>query len=226
MKQGLIKIGISLVSVTALFIVCLASKPTVPTAQDPARVVLIDPGHGGADGGAVAFDGTMEKDLNLSIALALRAMLQTFGVPTQMTRDTDVSIHDPSAAGIKQQKVSDMHNRLRLYEQATLIVGIHQNYFSVEKYSGTQLFYGTAHSDSRRLAETVRQTVVSALQPNNTRELKRGTDIYLLEHTTRPAIFVECGFLSNREECDRLQQESYQHRMALTIAVGIVEYMK
>ncbi len=226
MKRGKQQIVLAAVLAVTVGIVALVpiNLRTASTDSAPDPFILIDPGHGGADGGAVAPDGTMEKEINLSIALPLRDILRVFGHTVQMTRDADVSIHDPSVTTIKQQKVSDMHNRLALYEQAMLTIGIHQNFYPVAKYSGTQLFYGTAHPASRAVAETVRQTVVSALQPNNTRELKAGTDIFLLEKTTRPAMFVECGFLSNPEEFGRLKQEQYQCTMALSIAVGVMQY--
>jgi len=210
--------------------VCLAAMlPIQQVAVSSARVqtslVLIDAGHGGADGGAVAGDGTLEKDVNLAIALPLRDMLQVFGVSVQMTREVDVSIHDPSVTSIRDQKVSDMRNRLAMYNQATLAVGIHQNHFPVEKYHGTQVFFGTQNEHSRALAETIRHTVVTALQPDNTRELKAGSDVFLLKNAPCPAVFVECGFLSNRAELEQLKEAEYQHKMALSIAVGIVQYI-
>lgn len=227
MKRRLQLIGIAALTV----IICLVAvlpipSRIVPTVATNDAFVLIDAGHGGADGGAVAHDGTLEKDINLSIAIPLRDMLRVLGVSVRMTRETDVSIHDPAATAIRDQKVSDMHNRLTLYNQAEIAVGIHQNQFSIEKYHGTQVFYGTTHSESRVLAETLRGSVVTALQPENTRELKTGNDVFLLKNAKCPAAFVECGFLSNREELARLKQTDYQRKMALSIAIGVVQYLQ
>ncbi len=212
------------VMLTALAVVSMTAKPDAETETAPVPFILIDPGHGGADGGTMGEDGTLEKDINLCIATPLVDMLRFFGYSVQMTRESDVSIHDPEVTTIKQQKISDMHNRLAMYEQAVLTVGIHQNFYPVAKYSGTQLFYATEHPESRVIAEAIRSAVVPALQPENTRELKKGTDIFLLEQTTRPAVFVECGFLSNPGELANLKSVQYQRKMALAIAVGVCEY--
>lgn len=202
----------------------VGSYRSTPTASSAVPFLLVDPGHGGADGGAIGGDGTLEKDINLAIAVPLADTLAVFGYPVTMTRDRDASIHDEGVTTLRKQKISDMHNRLKLYEQATLTVGIHQNFYPVSKYSGTQMFYAAAHPESRVLAEQIRQTVVSALQPDNTRALKTGTDVFLLERTTRPAVFVECGFLSNPDELSRLKTKEYQRKMALAVAVGVMQY--
>lgn len=212
------------VMLTALAAVSRITDADTEAVSEPIPFILIDPGHGGADGGAMGGDGTLEKDINLAIAVPLGDMLRLWGYSVRLTRESDVSIHDSSATTIKQQKVSDMHNRLALYEQAMLTVGIHQNFYPVSKYSGTQLFYATGHPESRVIAEAIRGAVVPLLQPDNTRALKTGADIFLLEKTTRPAVFVECGFLSNPAERDLLKDTVYQRKMALAIMAGICAY--
>lgn len=184
-------------------------------------VVLIDPGHGGFDGGAVAEDGTAEKHLNLAISLCLRDMLYVCGVPVEITRDTDVGLEADSAASVRDKKVSDMRRRLEMYNAASTVISIHQNHFSVPKYSGTQLFYSTNHPNSVTLAQCIQESVVGWIQPQNTRELKPTTDgIYLLYHATCPTVLVECGFLSNPEERDKLKTPAYQQQMAFAIMAG------
>lgn len=188
-------------------------------------VVLIDPGHGGFDGGAVADDGTTEKHINLAISLFLHDMLYVCGVPVEMTRETDVGLEDDSAATVRDKKVSDMRNRLEMYRSASVVISIHQNHFSVPKYNGTQLFYSTNHSDSAVLAQCVKDAVVGWIQPENTREMKSATDgIYLLYHATSPTVLVECGFLSNPEERDKLKTPAYQQQMAFAIMAGYWNY--
>lgn len=187
--------------------------------------VLIDPGHGGFDGGAVAEDGTTEKHLNLAVALCLRDLLYVCGVPVEMTRQTDVGLEEDSSATIREKKSSDMRRRLTMYDEAALVISIHQNHFSVPKYSGTQVFYSANHPDSTRLAQAVRESVVGWTQPQNTRELKEATDgIYLLYYTTTPAVLVECGFLSNPDERERLKTPAYQQQIAFAIMAGYWNY--
>lgn len=187
--------------------------------------VLIDPGHGGFDGGAVAEDGTTEKHLNLAIAQCLRDMLYICGVSVEMTRQTDIGLESSYADSIREKKSSDMQQRLSMYEEAGLVISIHQNHFSIPKYSGTQVFYSPNHPDSVALAETIRQSVIKYIQPQNTRELKQATDgIYLLYHTDTPTVLVECGFLSNPEEREKLKMPAYQQQMAFSILAGFWNY--
>ena len=193
------------------------------------KTVIIDPGHGGIDGGTSAADGTLEKDLNLKIALKLNDMLKSMGINTVLTRTEDISIHNESAKTIRQKKVSDIKNRLNIMNNTddAIFVSIHQNHFSDSKHSGTQVFYSKNNPCSRVLADSIRLPVISYLQPDNTREIKpSGTDIYLLYHAQIPAVMVECGFLSNKPEAEKLKDEEYQRKIAFLIALGIVDYFK
>lgn len=194
-------------------------------AETTAGVVLIDPGHGGFDGGAVAQDGTVEKHLNLAVALCLRDVLYICGVPVVMTRSTDSGVEKDSSASIRDKKLSDMRHRLSMYDNALLVISIHQNHFSQTQYSGTQLFYSANHPDSFILAQSIRASIVDDLQPNNTREIKKATDgIYLLYHTSTPTVLIECGFLSNPEERDNLKSPAYQQRIAFAVAAGYWDF--
>lgn len=192
------------------------------------RVIIIDPGHGGVDGGTQAADGTLEKDINLQIALKVNGFLEAFGYNTVMTRDGDFSIHNPEAETIRAKKVSDLKNRLAIINDASdpVFVSVHQNYFQQSKYRGTQVFYSGNNTESVRLAESIRKSVCDNLQQDNKRELKQsGTEIYLLYNSTAPSVMVECGFLSNKEEADLLKNETYQTKMAYFIAMGIIDYL-
>ncbi|MBR2339016.1 MAG: N-acetylmuramoyl-L-alanine amidase [Clostridia bacterium] len=206
--------------VTALGVVGRRGVTAQPQTE-PVRV-LIDPGHGGADGGASAADGTAEKDINLAISLPLRDLLQVMGYSVTMTRHTDTMVNTTGTT-LRERKVSDIRNRLAMSEEADMTVSIHQNKFTQAKYDGTQVFYSGNHAESRQLAEAVRSSVVSLLQPKNTRELKKGdSSVYLLDHATKPMILVECGFLSNEAELQKLKDADYQRKMAFAIAGGIV----
>ena len=193
----------------------------VSAVSEMFPVVLIDPGHGGMDGGAKSADGTLEKHVNLAIGTDLYDLFMLWGYSVRSTRLTDISIHDADAVGTRQIKVSDMHNRLSMYEESDVVISLHQNHFSAEKYHGTQVFYSTNHPYSAELAAAVRESVITNLQADNTRELKAATDgIYLLHHTSRPAILVECGFLSNVQECTMLKDADYQQQLAFSIFEG------
>lgn len=191
-------------------------------------IIIIDAGHGGIDGGTQSADGTLEKELNLSIAIKLKDILQSFGVNVVMTRETDDSIHSEGVQGIRNQKISDIKNRLHIIEttENAVFVSIHQNYYTQSQYSGTQIFYSKNNPDSEILAQFIRSAVINNLQKENTREIKKsGKEIYLLNSATVPAVMVECGFLSNKDEADLLKTEKYQNDIAFFIAMGIVDYL-
>lgn len=196
------------------------------TGELPEGYLLIDPGHGGPDGGASAQDGTKEKDINLAVSLDLYDILRVCGFPVVMTREADISIHAPDAVTIREKKVSDMHNRLALYEKADAVLSIHQNHFSSTKYSGAQSFYSPNHPDSQVFAAAVQAAIVHMVQPDNTREIKKASDdIYLLHHTQRPAVLIECGFLSNPAERQELKTPQYRQKLAFAVAAGYWNYL-
>lgn len=208
----------------------IGNMPVSETVDNPdvavdAPRIVIDPGHGGADGGAQGPDGTLEKDLNLDISLTLADLLRLFGYEVALTRETDTSIHDATATTLREQKVSDMQNRLELYDGSDLTVSIHQNKFGQAKYHGTQLFCSPNNPASQTLGATLRETIYGLLQPDNTRELKTGDkNIFLLYKTTAPAVIVECGFLSNPEELSQLKDPEYRKKFAYAVACGVLAY--
>lgn len=214
-----------------LLAICLLLNVVGCNTYTPAfaesGIVLIDPGHGGFDGGTIAEDGTLEKHLNLAVATDLHDLLYVCGVSVIMTRQTDQGLEEDGSASIRNKKVSDMHRRLALYNSADLVISIHHNYFTSSKYSGAQLFYSPNCQASSALAEDFRQSVVEWVQPQNTRQSKAATEaIYLLYHATSPAVLVECGFLSNPEELHRLKQPAYQQQLAFALAVGYWNYQE
>ena len=162
-------------------------------------IVVIDAGHGGEDSGAVA-NSVLEKDINLEIALKLRDMLKASGIEVKMIRESDVSIYDTASGTIRERKVSDLKNRVKIVNnnKKNILVSIHQNKFEQSKYSGAQMFYSANNDKSQILAENIRKSITGLIQPENKRELKKGgSDIYLLNKATVPAVIVECGFISN-----------------------------
>ncbi len=226
MSSTAIDVALVLVSAALLLTVSMGITrwrgAAVHVCEQPK--IVVDAGHGGEDGGASATDGTEEKNINLAIALSLGDMLHIMGCEVVYTRTTDTMV-EATGDTLRERKVSDMKNRLEYIEQADLAVSIHQNKFGQTQYSGAQMFYGAGNEDSRLLAEAVRALVVGLLQPNNTRELKKGEDtVYLLKHATRPLVLVECGFLSNEQELQLLKTREYQRKMAFAVAGGVFSF--
>ena len=191
-------------------------------------MILLDAGHGGIDGGCSTADGKTEKGINLNIMLSVRDLSKLFGYNVEVTRDKDKSIHDKGVTGIRNQKISDMENRLELFNKYTnaVCVSIHQNTFSDTQFNGAQMFYSDKNPESEQLASIMQQKFVSNLQPDNNREIKLcGSELYLCYYCSNPAVMVECGFLSNPEEAAKLTDKSYQQKVAFTIFSGINEFV-
>lgn len=205
----------------------LRSQPVLAADQTPCRIV-IDPGHGGEDGGATGVAGTRESDLNLAVSLRLQALLRLFGHEPVMVRTTDTAVYSAGAGTISEKKVSDIHNRVRLVNDTpgALLVSIHQNFFTQGKYSGAQVFYAD-DAYSRELAQQLQAQLRASLDPGNRREAKgaAGT-VYLMNHIQTPGILVECGFLSNAAEEARLNTPAYQTRLAMTMAAVLLQNLE
>ena len=184
--------------------------------------------HGGFDGGAVASDGTVEKDINLKITLASAKFLRQSGFNVILTRENDVSTDDVETEKISTRKKSDLKNRLNLmkdYKDA-VFVSIHLNKFTTSAANGSQVFYSRSE-ESKRLGDCIQKSIVAKLQPENTRVNKLATSsTYLLYNATVPSVLVECGFLSNKSELEKLKDKDYQNKMAFSIYCGILEYFK
>ena len=193
----------------------------------PLRVVILDAGHGGEDGGAVGVTGLVEKELNLDLAKRLCALLEARGVRVIMTRTEDVLLYDRGADFEGRKKALDLAARQAIGDQNpdALFVSLHANTFSQGVYHGLQIWYSPNHAESALLAESIRSEVVGALQPDNHRQSKAaGSNIYLLHHLRQPAVLVECGFLSNPTECRALEDAAYREQLALALCHGILAY--
>lgn len=191
-------------------------------------LIILDPGHGGVDPGAVG-NNVIEKDINLSIALTLRDILQLNGYSVIMTRETDISINNKELKKISQIKSSDLKNRLKLIDEheGAITIMIHQNKFEQAKYSGAQMFYGQKNEESRMLAQVLQSEFKARLQPDNERQIKPSTSaVYILHNSKNPIVLAECGFVSNPDEAQLLLQEEYRQKIAFTIFCGIEEYLK
>jgi len=212
--------------------VLLSSSTDVPTTTvySPLSIV-IDPGHGGEDGGTSSPEGILEKELNLSVSLILADFCRLAGLEVTMTRNTDTQIYDlygdlEDYTGHK--KMYDLRNRLRLTREkdASLFISIHMNQYPDSDCSGLQVYYSPNDSRSRDLAELLQNYHKTYLAPENNREVKRATaSIYLLKQLEIPAVLVECGFLSNPEDTAKLTNEAYQKQLSLTAFCALSEYL-
>ena len=197
----------------------VSGQNTVP------EVVVIDPGHGGMDGGATSVTGRKESELNLEISLRLRDLLCLLGHEVIMVRELDVDLHTQGDS-ISAQKVSDLKNRVQLVNalDAPLLISIHQNYFPQGQYSGAQVFYA-ATEGSKTLAESLQSELITVVNPNSNRACKRAESIYLMENIGCTAVLVECGFLSNPQEAQRLETADYQQTLCVVLAQCIHAYL-
>lgn len=190
-------------------------------------VIVLDPGHGGLDSGAVGKNGVLEKDVNLSVVKHLQKLLELSGFRTVLTRSEDISIYDAGVEGIRNQKLSDMDNRLEIIQSYpdSIFLCIHQNNYTDPQYFGGQMFYNNNNPDNRTLAQ-IMQNRFAQLQPGNDREIKlTGDELFLLKSNKNPSLMIECGFLSSPEEEAKLGTEEYRQQLAFTIYGGVLEYM-
>lgn len=193
----------------------------------PTFSVIIDAGHGGEDGGAVSASGTAEKDINLEISSMLADMLRACSVNVIMTRTEDILLYDRNADYMGHKKSLDLRARLCVSRENpdALFVSVHMNSFPSTKYSGLQVYYSPNNDTSRVLAETIQTKVKLMLQPDNERKIKKaGKSIYLLDRAQGTAVLVECGFLSNADECAKLETKEYRRQVAFALFSAICAY--
>ena len=189
--------------------------------------IVIDAGHGGEDGGAIGnYEGieVIEKHVNLAIACYLRDLLEANGYTGIMTRERDELLYDRNVEYQGRKKVLDLAARLHIGQNTpnAVFVSVHMNAFPQKQYSGLQVYYSKNNTFSSTLASCIQQTVREQLQPFNGRKIKAATsDIYLLDHLRCPAVLVECGFLSNEQECRLLDSKEYQQKLAFLLFLSI-----
>ena len=199
---------------------------TVMAQREPVdreNTIVIDAGHGGEDGGAVSCTGVMEKQINLEIALELNDLLHLLGHRTRMIRSDDRSVYTAGDT-IARRKVSDLKERVRMVEQTedAVLVSIHQNLFPDARYSGAQVFYS---SEGQTLAESLQASFRQTVNPGSNREIKKASNVYLMDHISCTGILVECGFLSNPEEEAQLRTKEYQQKICIVIAATLANFL-
>ncbi len=200
-----------------------ASGQTDPDCANIPTVIL-DPGHGGRDGGAVSLSGREEKEINLNLSLRLGAILRACGVKVIYTRSEDVMLD----SGIGEtKKMRDLTARLAIMKEApqALFVSIHMNKYPTPDCRGAQIWYGEKPG-ARALALAIEDSIKTALQPHNHRKCKEaGEDIFLLHRAEGAAVLIECGFLSHPEESALLDSPAYLDALAIAIAEGILSHL-
>jgi len=194
-----------------------------PASQDDF-VVVVDAGHGGFDPGKIGVNGAEEKDINLAIAKKVKTYLEAGDVQVVMTRESEAGLYDENSSN---KKVQDMKCRIEIMEkvQPDLTVSIHQNSYTEEYVHGAQVFYHEQSLEGKQLAGLIQQQFQELVDPNNKRQIKANNSYYLLKKTAVPIVIVECGFLSNYEEAQKLISEEYQDSIAWAVYMGIMQYL-
>ena len=198
----------------------------VAAFSEGGSVLIIDPGHGGADGGASAADGTLESDINLAVALRLRALAGLYGVETLMTRESEDIDYPEGADTLAEMKRADQRARLELINSTpgAVLISIHQNYYPDPRPSGSQVFYAPSEG-SEALAGIAHGLIADKLCPDNRRVAAPAEErIYLMREAECPAILVECGFISNAEELAKLTSGEYQTKLAASLLSAYLQY--
>ncbi len=206
-----------------VFVVCFSSSKTefVSIPKDTITIT-IDAGHGGVDGGSVGkYTKVVESELNLIFAKNLQKQLVQYGFNIIMTRNDGNGLYEE---GVKNHKKSDMKKRKQIIEDSNcdLVLSIHMNSYVLEDSCGAQVFYNKKNLPSKVLAESLQGQLKTML--NNTNKKAAEGDYYIVECTDKPAVIIECGFLSNKKEELLLQQKSYQDKFCYAIVCGVISF--
>lgn len=197
----------------------MSSAPVTESKEDKKWTVVIDSGHGGSDPGKVGANNALEKDINLSITKKLKKLLSKENINVICTRETE--------DGLADSKVEDMKYRVSLInkEKPDLVLSIHQNSYQDGAVHGAQVFYYT-HSEKGKEAALIMQEALKIADEGNERPAKANDTYYMLKKTEVPVIIVECGFLSNYEEAEKLVTEEYQQKIAEAVCSGAMQYLE
>lgn len=215
--------------ISVLLIINWGSRAVTVIAENTPierkHCIIIDPGHGGVDGGATSCTGLLESTLNLEISLRLNDLFHLLGYDTRIIRTGDISVYTKGET-IAQKKISDLKERVRIVNETekAILVSIHQNNFSDSRYSGAQIFYSST-AQSKQLAEQLQTAFKETINQGSNRMCKKSNGIYLMEHINKPGILIECGFLSNPEEESKLKRPEYQKQLSCVVAATISSFL-
>ena len=205
-----------------------SSNNLVETTSTPVsgKTIVIDAGHGVPDEGAQSSTGTTEAETNLKISLKVQNLLEQSGCTVILTRSDENAIYDVDSNTLKQKKISDIRNRVKIGNEssADIFVSIHLNKIPQQQYYGWQCFYKEGNEQSNKLAKSIQENLNKSMQKENNRVAMKIDNIYIIKHVEIPTSIVECGFLSNPEEEKQLLDDNYQNRLAWGIYSGIINY--
>lgn len=209
-----VKVGSRVVSVMA------ENKPL-----EREHCIIIDPGHGGEDGGAVSFTNLPESGYNLDVAIRLQDLLRLLGYETKMIRTEDISIYTKGET-LAQKKMSDLRERVRIVNETSnaILLSIHQNHFPDPDLQGAQVFYADTDG-SEVLAKRIQTLLVSSVNPGSRRQIKKSAGVYLMDHINCPGVLIECGFLSNPLEESKLRDPRYQKKLSAVISAAVSQFL-
>ncbi len=206
----------------------LKNEVTLPTVSLPVsnKVIVLDAGHGSPDGGAESANGVHEDDINLAITLKVQNLLEQSGATVILTRSDENGIYDLDKKTLREKKVSDIQNRVKIGNEssADIFISIHLNKIPQSQYWGWQTFYRKEDAESKKIADSIQNSLKTTIQRENDRVALGIDNIYIVKNVNIPIGIVECGFLSNPEEEQLLQQEEYQDKLAWGIYTGIMDY--
>lgn len=200
---------------------------TAVFVERPSRggyTLVLDPGHGGADGGAVSVTGAYESRINLDIALRVKALAGFFGIDPVMTRESEDIAYPETAGTIHAKKVWDTKGRVELInsQDSAFLISIHQNKFTSAGPSGGQVFFAPT-AGSREAADIFQEKLMSVAPGNRQNATQIGENVYIMNHVECPAVLVECGFVSNLVEAGKLEDPAYQTKLAAAMIGAYLE---
>lgn len=209
----------------AAYVKRIEQEQVADTMGNTATVVVIDAGHGGIDPGKVGVNDALEKEINLSIAMHLKDLLEQNEITVVMTREEDKDLASENASNRKNE---DLRARVQLIAETApiAVVSIHQNSYPEEDVDGAQVFYYSGSEEGKLLGTMIQEQLKKEMDDGNHRVAKANKDYYLLKRSSSPAVIVECGFLSNYKEAELLITEEYQKKLAFAIHLGILQYIK
>lgn len=228
-KKRIVLLASLLIAVVSIGIFQMNLKEeSIETVALPVsnKVIVLDAGHGNPDGGAVSTNGISEAEINLKIALKLQNLLEQSGATVILTRSDENGIYDADKTKLKNQKVSDIKNRVKIgnSSSADTFVSIHLNKIPQSQYSGWQTFFKSGSEQGEKLATLIQENLNKTIEKENNRVPMKLDNVYIVKNVEIPLTIVECGFLSNEEEERKLQEDDYQDKLAWGIYNGIINY--
>lgn len=228
-KKRIVLLASLLIAVVSIGIFQMNLKEeSIETVALPVsnKVIVLDVGHGNPDGGAVSTNGISEAEINLKIALKLQNLLEQSGATVILTRSDENGIYDADKTKLKNQKVSDIKNRVKIgnSSSADIFVSIHLNKIPQSQYSGWQTFFKSGSEQGEKLATSIQENLNKTIEKENNRVPMKLDNVYIVKNVEIPLTIVECGFLSNEEEERKLQEDDYQDKLAWGIYNGIINY--